>query len=124
MTEFVYPPQTLLRRWGASHPGRPSVRETHGGRRTGEDGQDPRTRQMTTPLPVRQPHGESFTGPRRLTTEELGRRSARRAELDNPNFTGTLTAEDLKIASPSSVTRWLNNGQIHRDLGGPPPGHR
>lgn len=123
MTQFVYPPQTLLRRWGAMPPWQAKRARDAWWRENGRDGQDP-ARQMTAPLPVRQPHGESFTGPRRLTTEELGRRSARRAELDDPNFSGTLTAEDLKIASPSSVTRWLNNGQIHRDLGGPPPGHR
>jgi hypothetical protein len=56
--------------------------------------------------------------------EEIARRTARRAELDDPNFAGTLTQEDLQIASPSAVTRLLDSGQIYRDLGGPPPRRR
>lgn len=55
----------------------------------------------------------------------LWQRSGRRkAELDNPNFTGTLTDEDLKLASPAAVIRMLNSGQLYRDLDGPPPSRR
>jgi hypothetical protein len=70
---------------------------------------------------VRQPPRENLGIPKRLSNEELAQRLARRAELDDPNFAGTLTEEDLEIASPSSVSRMLNSGQIYRDLGGPPP---
>lgn len=122
MTQFVHPPQTLLRRWGAMPPWQAKRARAAWWRENGRDGQDP-ARQVPA-LPVRQPSRESFTGPRRLTNEELGRRNARRVELDDPNFAGTLTKEDLAIASPATVTRLLNSGKIHRDLGGPPPGRR
>lgn len=58
---------------------------------------------------------------RQLTNEELARRGGRRAELDDPAFNGTVTAEDLEIASPATITRLMNSGVLERDLDGPPP---
>jgi hypothetical protein len=86
-----------------------------------ENGQEP-ARQSTPP--VQQPLQASPTGTRRLTNEELARRTVRKAELDNPNFTGTVTNEDLTLASPAAVIRMLNSGQLYRDLDGPPPSRR
>lgn len=73
--------------------------------------------QAAAPAPA--PARHAGTG--RLTNEELAARRARRVELDDPGFSGTLTEEDLAIASPAAVARLMNNGQIERDLGGPPP---
>ena len=118
MTEFRYPPLTLRRRWGAMPPWQAKRARAAWWRQNGENGQDPATQ---VALPERRPPRERLSGPRRLTTEELARRTARRVELDNPDFSGALTEEDLKIASPATITRMLNTGQIQRDLGGPPP---
>jgi hypothetical protein len=115
----VEPSPGQVRRWRMMQPWQAKREEARWRR---ENGQDP-AQQATTPR-VQQPHQEGLTGTRRLTNEELARRTARKAELDNPNFTGTLTDEDLKLASPAAVIRMLNSGQLFRDLDGPPPSRR
>lgn len=57
----------------------------------------------------------------RLTNEEMARRAVRARELEDPDFDGKVTMEDLDIASPAAVTRLMNKGILHRDIGGPPP---
>ena len=57
----------------------------------------------------------------KLSNEEMARRAVRARELEDPDFSGTVTLEDLDIASPAAVTRLMNRGILHRDIGGPPP---
>jgi hypothetical protein len=84
--------------------------------------QDPAIAQMMEEAAaVRPAHREDPGAPKRLTIEQLEQRTARRVELDDPNFAGTLTEEDLKIASSSAFDRLVNSGQVYRDLGGLAP---
>lgn len=104
----------LLKRWKTMPPWQAKRARAAWYRDYG--GVDPTTQ---VKLPERRPRPESAPKP---TYEELAARTARKAELDNPAFDGTLTQDDLQIASPSTVTRWLEEGRLYRDLGGPPPG--
>jgi hypothetical protein len=125
MTDYRQPPAmpspALLRRWKSMPP--VQGRRARAAWFSQQGSQDPAVAQMQAEAPavVRQPPRENPGIPKRLSNEELAQRVARRAELDDPNFAGTLTEEDLAIASPSAVSRMLNSGQIYRDLGGPPP---
>ena len=110
------PTAALIRRWKTMLPWQAKRARAAWYRDYGQGAQDPTTLAPPMPqLPERRP------APAKPIYEELARRTARKAELDDPNFAGTLTQEDLQIASPATVTRLLNSGQIYRDLGGPPP---
>jgi hypothetical protein len=114
----VRPSDALVRRWKTMPPWQAKRARERWWRENGPEGQAP-VEQVS--LPERRGPRESISGSRRLTNDELAARTTRKVELDNPAFDGTIAEEDLKIASPATVKRWLEAGKIYRDLGGPPP---
>jgi hypothetical protein len=123
-TPMAQPTPALIRRWKSM----PTLqaRRARAAWFSQQGSQDPAVArvQAEAAAAVRQTPREDPTAPRRLTNEELAARTARRAELDNPGFAGTLTEEDLAIASSATVSRWLHDGRIYHDLDGPPPGRQ
>lgn len=113
----TYPSPALLRRWKAMPPWQAKRARAAWWREHGQqDGQAASSQAPALPTRDSRPRIR-----RRLTNDELEHRVRRRAELDDPAFNGTVTEEDLAIASPSTVTRPMNAGALERDLGGPPP---
>lgn len=111
----AYPSPRLLRVWKSMPPWQAKRARAAWWREHGQqDGQ-------AAPALAPPPPDSRVRTPRRLTTEELLRRKARAEELADPGFDGTLTEEDLKIASPQTVAALMNRGLLARDLGGPPP---
>ena len=115
----TYPSPRLLRTWKSMPPWQAKRERAKWWREHNAQNGQAAPSQAPVPVPSA-PEGRARTR-RRLTTEELGRRVKRKAELDDPAFSGTVTEEDLAIASPSTVTRLMNAGVLERDLGGPPP---
>jgi len=115
----TYPSPALLRRWKMMPPWQAKRARAAWWREYGQqDGHAAASQSPAPALPTRDSRPRTR---RRLTTEELERRARRRAELDDPAFNGTVTEEDLAIASPASVIRLMNAGVLERDLGGPGP---
>jgi hypothetical protein len=115
----TYPSPALLRRWKSMPPWQAKRARAAWWRENGQ--QDGHAAPSQAPALAPSAPDSRVRTRRRLTTEELERRVRRRAELDDPAFNGTVTEEDLAIASPSTVTRLMNAGVLERDLGGPPP---
>jgi hypothetical protein len=115
----TYPSTALLRRWKSMPPWKAQRERARWWAEQGQ--QDPHVAAVQEQAKALAAPDSRPSTRRRLTNEELVRRAGRRAELDDPAFDGTVTAEDLEIASPATVTRLMNSGVLQRDLGGPPP---
>jgi hypothetical protein len=116
----THPSPALIRRWRSMPPWQGKRERAKWWRENApQEGQAAPSHAPAPAAPEARPVSQ-----RRLTNEELARRVTRQVELDDPAFNGTVTEEDLAIASPGTVTRWMEAGVLQRDLGGPPPPRR
>jgi hypothetical protein len=113
----TYPSPALLRRWKSMPPWQAKRARAAWWREHGQqDGQGASEAVAPPEVPATERRAST-----RLSNDELARRRARRVEVDDPAFDGPLTDEDVSIASPATVTKWMNSGKSHRELGAPPP---